>query len=585
MAIDMSVPFSRWRSAWIRLEALADRPLAFALLALMIVLPLVAGHKQELTGDEPRYLLYAIAFIRHGHFLMALPEWSVISQHVGVAASGQLPVGLNGSVLMNPVYLPGLLSPIAGLLSLRGLRLASLTVGILGLLALWRLLRRVANPLPALAAVSITGLSIPLLPYLHIFYMEAFLFAAVAWSWLRLQDRERGLSGDLLTAFILLAIPFIHLRGAMVAVLLFLGLLHASYRRDLRARTALLVGLALAAAGLLVALNLILYGAVTGSVNSARPPKPWDWFPVLSMQLFNVHHGLLAYAPIWALGYAGLCYGAWRGIALARQGLVLALVAAVTGVGVNPGECWPARFWVLSLPMLSVGLCVWLARVRGRVAGAVAAMLLLITIVNTAIFIQAPNDFIENRQASTTYAHLFERWGILDFNTVLPVEIVDQRNRNAARDFAVGTGLFIGFMALSLRRSYFAWPALLLLMLLFDCARVQQVRQGISSIAATPRYLHLELAQTVSLPILRVGHQNRRWFEPASWMEVTATGADGQSRQILAADPIILVSCRSGVRGIEIRADTVDLKAEAEYGLELDRSASLIRTLLPRDAC
>src|ERR1700712_2893454 len=177
---------------------------------------------------------------------------------------------------------------------------------------------------------------------------------------------------------------------------------------------------------------------------------PWDWVAVLSMQLFNVHHGLLAYAPIWALGYAGLCYGAWRGIVLARQGLVLALVAAVTGVGVNPGECWPARFWVLSLPMLSVGLCVWLARVRGRVAGAVAAMLLLITIVNTAIFIQAPNDFIENRQASTTYAHLFERWGILDFNTVLPVEIVDQHNRNAARDFAVGTGLFIGFMALSL---------------------------------------------------------------------------------------------------------------------------------------
>lgn len=104
---------------------------------------------------------------------------------------------------MNGGYLPVLLSPVAGLLSLRGVRLATLAAGILGLLALWRLLRRVAGPVPALLTVAIAGSSIPLLPYLHIFYMEAFLFTAVAWSWLRLQDREHRLSGDLLAATIL----------------------------------------------------------------------------------------------------------------------------------------------------------------------------------------------------------------------------------------------------------------------------------------------------------------------------------------------------------------------------------------------
>lgn len=80
----MSVSISGWRPVCARLQALADRRVTFALLALAIVLRLLTGHSQAVTGDQPRYLLYATAFIRHGYFLMSVPEWSVIARHLNV---------------------------------------------------------------------------------------------------------------------------------------------------------------------------------------------------------------------------------------------------------------------------------------------------------------------------------------------------------------------------------------------------------------------------------------------------------------------------------------------------------------------
>ena len=205
---------------------------------------------------------------------MAAAEWNRLAFQAGRVLPQGLPTGGEGSVLMNGVYLPALLSPVAGLFSLAGLRCASLAAGLAGLAFLLRLARRAASPQPALAAVGLTALSIPLLPYLHLFYMESFLFALVCWGWDRLQKAGRGAAGDLLTAAILMLIPFVHMRGSMVAACLFAALLQQLLRRGLRRRTLLLLLLGLCAGSLLLALNVAIYGAITGPVNTARPPAP-----------------------------------------------------------------------------------------------------------------------------------------------------------------------------------------------------------------------------------------------------------------------------------------------------------------------
>ena len=97
-----------------------------------------------------------------------------------------------------------------------------------------------------MVAVGCATFSIPLSPYLHIFYMEAFLFMLVCISWGRVQDKESSFADSLLTGALIIAIPSVHMRGSVVAS----------------------------------ALYAIL---VWQPVNSARPPMPSEWFSVVSI--------------------------------------------------------------------------------------------------------------------------------------------------------------------------------------------------------------------------------------------------------------------------------------------------------------
>ena len=147
------------------------------MLALLLVV--VFGNRLFLTGDEQRYLLYATSFFRHGTLTMPLEEWNQVMLQTTHGRATSLPAGGSGVVVLNGVYLPVILSPLAGLFSLTGLRMATLIAGIAGLAVLHRLLRQVAGPAASLAALLLVAFSIPLLLYLHLFYMETFLFALV----------------------------------------------------------------------------------------------------------------------------------------------------------------------------------------------------------------------------------------------------------------------------------------------------------------------------------------------------------------------------------------------------------------------
>lgn len=570
-------------TAWVG----AHHRLVFAMLIALLSVFLMSSHRQFLTGDEPRYLIYAVSFIRHGHYVMPVAEWSQLSLRVSGNPSSALPSGGGGAFLMNGVYIPTLLSPVAGLLALRGLRLATFVVGIGGLFCLYQLLRKAGGPLAALASLAIAAFSLPLLPYLHLFYMETFVFALVCWAWLRLQTHVRRLSGDLLTTLIIVAIPFAHLRGAVVAALLFAGLIATLVRQRLWTRAATICALAAFSGLVFVLLNVSIYGAITGPVNTARPPLPTQWFPVLSIQLFNVRHGLFAYGPIWVLGYAGLwaSLGLSSGppgdkrLAIARQALILATAAALTGVGVNPGECWPARFWVLSVPMLSIGLCVWIDRARGVAAMACLLLLLVPTLANGVLFFRAPNSFLEDRQTSMTYDALFDRFGHFDINVLLPVENDDDANRVAAARLALGAGTFILLMALALRYRAASLPALVLLLVVIDLSRVHRVAGRV--VTASQDHLQIAVSRPVRVAMLEFGHGEQVWFAPDKFerFQVEAIGRAGRTTALRDANQDLTVACHSGLRGIDITSEGRDLRAQADYRLRLLASDSLLRRL------
>ena len=557
------------------------------MLALLLVV--VFGNRLLLTGDEQRYLLYALSFFRHGTLTMPLAEWNQVMLHVTHGGATSLPAGGGGVVVMNGVYWPVILSPVAGLFSLAGLRAATLLAGLAGLAVLHRLLRRVAGPLPSLAALFIVAFSMPLLPYLHLFYMETFLFALVCWAWQRLQTTGRGASYDLLTAAILIVIPIVHMRGSGVASLLFAGLLAQVLERRLRRRAALLLAVAATMAVGFAGLNLAIYGTVTGPVNTARPPLPSDWFPVLSMQLFNVHHGLFAYAPIWIAGYAGLACGAWRAgrfgddpaFRLLRQALALAIVAAVTGVGVNPGECWPARFWVLSTPMLTVGLAYWLHRMRGVLPALCLAGLLGITAANTMLFVKKPNEFIYDRQSSTTYTLLFNLLGQVEANLVLPVETGSAVDAAAARDLTLAAGAMILLLAISLRVRMAAAPAFLLLLAVLDLARAHRLPPSDYAADVRPDRLSLLLNRPVRHPAVEIGQQWQTWFVPPALERFTVrSGGPGNAAAVGSANQTIVSGCQGFTRTLQVEAKGIDLQAQAGHRLVVLESDSLLRLVL-----
>jgi hypothetical protein len=565
-----------------RVSAMGFLIIAFALSAMLLL-----GHKQVMTGDEPRYLMYAYSIVENGRFVMTLPEWQSLYLSVTQTPASELPMGGGGAVLMNGVYLPTLLAPVARVFALAGLRAVTLIVGLTGLLYLVRLCRRYASPGASLLATGVAAFCIPLLPYLHLFYMETFLFALVCCVWERLQVTDRETRGDALTGIFIIAIPFVHLRGAVVAAVFFVALLWQQYARDRRGHAFALIAFGTLALACFIASNVAIYGAVTGPVNSARPPLPTEWFSVISMQSFNVRHGLIAYAPVWLLGYAGLLGGAILKVPLARQGLALALTATVTGVGINPGESWPARFWVLSVPTLAVGLCIFWELGRSVLLRSIVVLLITATLVNTVIFFRVPNAFLENRQTGATYQYLFDKLGHVDFGLMLPVETGDAVNVNAARNLAIGGAAMVVLLAAALarRKALYATPVVLLLLAAFDLSRVKVLPQRDYTLQTTENGFNIVFRQPVSAAYIQFGRYWQTWSKPPAWdqFSLALAGEVGHEvRELLAANQVIAASCASGVQMVSVSSSSdFDFHSQLSSRLVVYQSRSFLRNIVP----
>jgi hypothetical protein len=554
--------------------------IGFFIFALCLAVLLVFGRRQGLTGDEVRYLMYAYSILKNGRFAMTLPEW----QQLFLSVTGEnwptaVPLPENGT-LINSIYVPMLLAPVAYLFKLQGLRAATLIVGIIGLLYLLRLCQRMASWTSSLLITVVMGFSIPLLPYLHIFYMQTFLFTLVCCAWDRLQNVDRRVSGHLITAGVILLIPFAHISGSALAVALYIALLWQQYHRARWGLIAVLLVLAATAGVTFVSWNIAIYGGITGPVGNTRIPfLSDDWFPNLSMQLFNVRHGLIAYAPVWLLGFAGLWAGTLRGIPLAWQGLVLITIAVTTGIAVDAGESWPARFWVLSMPMLGIGLSATWELCRSVFLRAIAGALIGATLVNSLIFFQDPGLYVENRQSTATYQYLFDKIGLFDFGLMLPVQVDDTVNTTAARNLAIGCGTIVFFLGLAAirRRSLYAIPAVVLLVAALDLSRVSILPPTEYVLETEPHGFWVRFRTPLIATYVQFGEYAQVWFDEPDWIyfSMTIVGTDGhQAQKALAANQVIAASCSNGVDSI-----TVEGSGKFDFGTQIQSRFVVYRSL------
>ena len=216
-------------------------------------------------------------------------------------------------------------------------------------------------------------------------------------------------------------LPFFHLRGVfLTAPLMAIYALYAS--RDAHRRRQLILGgvILILAVWLFSLYQMRLFGSLLGSAGYLVKPSLGMFMERFAMGLFELRHGLLVYAPIWILAFVGLLSGSFKRQALTIEALVFVMCYSVGSVWSYASESMPARYWVAIIPMLAVGLGGWLHTPKSTSAWTIAPVLLIITLLNSALFAYNSAGFLANRQFSVTYDELFERFHHFHLGAFLP---------------------------------------------------------------------------------------------------------------------------------------------------------------------
>jgi hypothetical protein len=466
------------------------RPAVLALLALSLAVIGLTTHiarKLTYTGDEPRYMLYALSLgLEHKPVMSAEAYETLRAQSrpalkVPAYAIADLQ---NGSTLPQHSIMASLMfAPVAASLPLQQVRLVALLAGLIGLFFLGKVILAGSSSLfEAVACFLPATFFFPAVSYYFLALPEIFLFLLVSiafWNLLSVEGtRVQAFWPSILASCVA---PFFQLRGAALffTVAGFLAW-KLSWRRPLKNSWRPVGGLLLVylVTGLLLLLyNQVINGSPLGSANSARPEIGLG---TLTGLFLNWRHGLLVYAPIFLLSAAGVIAGLWQRQPWAWPAAIFLCLTILLSVGPDPGESFPARFWVQAVPALSLSL---LGYVKGRIPTIfkvpIYLLLGIVCITNTVLFFIKPDGYLFARSGPLPYDELFEMvpWVHLGFWT-------NCFSAPDCRTWALA-GLFV-FVALcaaaSIRRSTVLSTAVLAIVLIaFEVHRARPIKASIQS--------------------------------------------------------------------------------------------------------
>ena len=390
----------------------------YSIIGLFAALGLVThvARRMTCTGDEPRYLLYALSLNLEGIPVMSDQGYDefrkIASLRLKVAPYPIADIQHASKTPFHPIATSLILAPWITTFPLQQVRLVSFAAGLIGLTFLARLLlAQSISLLSALACFIPAAFFFPAISYYFLALPEIFLFLLVSIAfWNVLAGPKEGLRGYWPSIVCSCLAPVVHLRGIAlpVAIGAFLAVEFGWKRRGKAGGRALIILASsyLVAAGLTVLYNQLVHGNVVGSVTTARPAISLE---TISALLVDWRHGLLTYSPIYLLSAAGLVAGLCQRRPWALPAGIFLLVMVLTSAGPGPGESYSARFWVQSVPVLSITL---LGFTEGRMhaIGKVLIYLLLgaLCLANTILFFVTPDLYLSGRSASLAYHRLFE---------------------------------------------------------------------------------------------------------------------------------------------------------------------------------
>ncbi|HEX2026804.1 MAG TPA: hypothetical protein VHF25_02260, partial [Nitriliruptorales bacterium] len=350
-------------------------------------LPVRATHGNQLSGDEPHYLVTAVSLEEDLDLdvsdEMAAERYRAFHAQGLRSQAARQPSGR--MVVPHDPLLPAVLALPVRLAGWVGAKLTLAAVnGVLAGLLVWVAVRRLAVPRGTAAlTAALFGASAPLAVYGHQVYPElpAGLAVAVAVAVLTGALRPGGL-----VAFVVavVALPWLSVKyvgvAAAITVLGFLRLLRRGRRR-----TAVVVAGVLLAAGLVhVVAHLTWYGGLTvyaageffaehgGQLSvTGTAPQLWGRARRLVGLLVDRQFGLAAWQPAWLLAVPALAGLARRrpdraltlGLPLATGWLTATFLALTM-----QGWWFPGRQVVVVLPAAAVAVAWWTGGDRRRVA-------------------------------------------------------------------------------------------------------------------------------------------------------------------------------------------------------------------------
>ena len=381
-------------------RGLSDRWAAIALVVAAFVFYVLAipftrldvldGHSAGLAGDEPTYMITTVSLLRD-HDLFVDDEyarqvyWSFYPASLGVGHSVQARDGHIASFHDAGLSILATVPYALGGWKMVLVAIALATAALLG--QVYRTVRSVGVAAqPALAAVALSGFTLPLAAYSTQVYPEVLVGLAAVVAVRQLWAAQVGSrASPALVGLALAAMPWLHVRAwPLVAVLTIAALM---VWRQWVARGTVLLLMLTGAVGY-VLLNLYVYGhlqlspAVGGSllqelrslqrsVIAIGEARPW----------LDGYDGLLLLAPFFVLALAGVPLLARMG--WAGRGTVAAIVLYGALIGIwdlvsNGGWAPPGRFMVPAVPLLTIGLAVafeafWRRPVGVLVIGPLAA--------------------------------------------------------------------------------------------------------------------------------------------------------------------------------------------------------------------